>query len=266
VLKPEYFELPSDGVVLFHAARSYCAQQVRLALEEKGVAWVSRPLSLRQAEHFAPAYARMNPHMVVPTLADRGRVVRDAARIIRFVDLRFDGPQLCPDDPDALDRMEHWIGIADRLPVKYLSAANLPEDLRGWQIKGWLYRLEVLLQLMDEHADDPDLTALYQRKHAEIEEWCRVEADKAHADAVMREVEQVLDRLQDALDDDCLAGPDYSLADLAWTPVFYRIIECGLDRFWSEGRRPRLAAYVARLMARPSTDAAITAFLDGRRQ
>ncbi len=83
MLKPEYFELPSDGVVLFHAARSYCAQQVRLALEEKGVAWVSRPLSLRQAEHFAPAYARMNPHMVVPTLADRGRVLRDAWRLSR---------------------------------------------------------------------------------------------------------------------------------------------------------------------------------------
>jgi glutathione S-transferase len=173
VLTRDYFDPPSDGVVLFHAARSYCAQQVRVALEEKGVAWRSRPLELGKADHFDPAYARMNPHMVVPTLADYGRIVRDAARIIRYIDLRFDGPQLCPDDPDARSRMDHWIDVADAVPVKYLSVTNLPDDLRTRQLKGWHDRLDALARLMNEHGDDPDLSALYRRKHDEIQEWCR---------------------------------------------------------------------------------------------
>ena len=260
------FELPGEGVVLFHAARSYCAQQVRLALEEKGVAWLSRPLDLGKAEHFAPAYVRMNPHMVVPTLADNGRIVCDATRIIRFIDLRFDGPQLCPDDPDACDRMEHWIAVAESVPLKYLSVANLPEPLRMRQLKGWQHRLDALTDLISEYGDDPDLTALYRRKRADIEGWGRAEADADHARAISRQLEQMLDRLDQTLDGAYLAGPDYSLADIAWTPVIHRLVECGLDRHWRDGRRPRLASYAGGLMARPSTDAAITAFLDGRRQ
>ncbi len=266
MMTSDYFDVPSDAVVLFHAARSYCAQQVRIALEEKQVDWISRPLNLGQAEHFAPAYARMNPHMVVPTLTDRGRIVRDATRIIRFADLRFDGPRLCPDDPDAIDHMERWIGVAEAVPVKYLSVANLPDDLRTRQLKGWRDRLDALARLMNEHGDDPDLSGLYRRKHDEIQEWCRIESDTVHAGEILRQLDAVFDQLDGALGAAYLAGPDYSLADIAWTAVIYRFTECGLDHHWHGGRRPRLAAYAARLMARPSTDAAITAFLDGRRQ
>ena len=266
MLTEDYFEVPDAGVVLFHSARSYCAQQVRLALVEKGIAWTSRPLDLAAAEQFAPAYVRINPDMVVPTLADRGRVVRNSARIIRFIDLRFDGAQLCPDDPAMIDRIDWLIDAADSVPVKAISATRLPKDLRARQVKSWYRRMNVLQGLMDEHVNDSNLSSIYRRKHTEIAGWCAAAEHDSNAEAAIRRTELTLDRLEDVLDGPYLAGAGYSLADVAWTPILGRLVECDLETLWIDGRRPRLADYVVRVMSRPSFDAAITAYLDGRRQ
>lgn len=266
MLTNDYFDIPAEGVVLFHSARSYCAQQVRLALAEKEVAWTSRPLDLTAAEQFAPAYVRINPHMVVPTLIDRGRVIRDSLRIIRFVDLRFDGPQLCPDDPALIERIDGLIAAAARVPVKLVSATRLPEGLRARQVKSWHSRMNVLSDLMDGHAHDPNLAGIYRRKYAEIAGWCAEAEDDGQAAVAVCETERVLDRLEAALDGPYLAGPACSLADIAWAPILNRLVECNLEGLWIDGRRPRLTDYVVRLMSRPSLDAAITAYLDGRRQ
>ena len=266
MLTNNYFEVPAEGVVLFHSARSYCAQQVRLALTEKEVAWTSRPLDLTTAEHFAPDYVRINPNMVVPTVIDRGRVVRDSLRIIRFIDLRFDGPQLCPDHLVRIKRIDDLIAAAASVPVKLISATRLPEDLRARQVKSWRSRMSALSDLMDDNADDPNLAAIYRRKYAEIAGWCAATSDAGQAAAAVSETECILDRLEEALDGPYLAGPAYSLADVAWTPIFNRLIECDLEGLWIDGRRPRLTDYIVRLMSRPSFDTAITAYLDGRRQ
>ena len=266
MLTIHYFDVPSEGVVLFHSARSYCAQQVRLALAEKHVNWTSRPLDLAAGEHFAPDYVRLNPHMVVPTLTDRGRVMRDSLRIIRYIDLRFEGPQLCPDDPVLIARIDDLMAAAASAPIKLISATRLPEDQRARQVKSWHLRMSRLLDLADKYADDPNLAAIYCRKHTEIAGWCVAAADRDQAAAALDAIERLLDRLEETFDGAYLAGSACSLADIAWAPIFNRLIECDLEGMWIDGRRPRLTDYLVRLMSRPSFDTAITAYLDGRRQ
>ena len=105
---------------------------------------------------------------------------------------------------------------------------------------------------MDEQADDPNLAAIYRRKYTEIAGWCAATSDAGQAAAIVSETEITLDRLEEVLDGPYLAGPAYSLADVAWTPIFDRLIECDLEGLWIDGRRPRLTDYMVRLMSRPS--------------
>lgn len=50
---------------LYHYHESLCSQAVRLALEEKGISWKSRPIILnelvREGDNFKPEYLRINP-------------------------------------------------------------------------------------------------------------------------------------------------------------------------------------------------------------
>jgi glutathione S-transferase len=267
MLPSSHFEPNDEQVLLFHTARSYCAQQVRLMLEEKRIAWHSRYLDLGSAEHFHPAYVRMNPRMVVPTLVDHGVVVRNAAWIIRYLDVKFpDGP-LIPLDPVHRRLMEHWVDRQDEYPVKYLSAGNLPEHLRSRQKAGWQARLDALRALMDQHRYDQQLCSLYARKFDEIMQWRAVAADKRQIAEITGRMDRMLDDLDVQLTSTAfLAGDNYSVADVAWTPVLYRIEECGFADDWIHRTRGNLSAYYNRLKQRPSFDSAIVAFLDGRRR
>lgn len=267
MLPDPHFETSDDGVLLFHTARSYCAQQVRLALEEKGIKWQSRYLELGEAEHFHPAYVRMNPRMVVPTLVDHGFVVRDAAQIIRYLDARYPEGPLTPFEPNRKRLMEHWIELQDQYPVKFLSIGNLPDQQRSRQKASWQARLDALKKLIEQHRFDEQLCSLYSRKFEEIEHWQLVEADKARLAEIRGRMNHLLGDLEVQLTETpFLAGADYSLAEIAWTPVLYRIEECGLADDWIHQKRPQLSDHYNRLKQRPSFDAAISAFLEGRRR
>lgn len=52
---------------LYHTVNSVCAQKVRIQLEEKGLPWTGRLMTLR-GDQFDPAYLKLNPNGVVPTL------------------------------------------------------------------------------------------------------------------------------------------------------------------------------------------------------
>ena len=53
---------------LYHSINSVCAQKVRLALAEKQVEYREHLMTLR-GDQFDPAYMKLNPNAVVPTLA-----------------------------------------------------------------------------------------------------------------------------------------------------------------------------------------------------
>ena len=55
-------------LVLHHAWRSSASRRVRLCLEEKGLAYESRPVDLAKMEHHTAQYLSINPNGVIPTL------------------------------------------------------------------------------------------------------------------------------------------------------------------------------------------------------
>jgi len=63
--------------------------KVRLALEEKGLAWSGRVIDIvKKQEQLEPWYLKLNPKGVIPTLEYRNgttKALTDSARIIRFI-------------------------------------------------------------------------------------------------------------------------------------------------------------------------------------
>jgi glutathione S-transferase len=65
---------------LYNNTNSVCAQKVRLALTEKGLQAREHMLEL-QGDQFDPAYLKLNPNGVVPTLVHDGQPITESAVI-----------------------------------------------------------------------------------------------------------------------------------------------------------------------------------------
>src|SRR5258708_7440782 len=80
-------------VRLYHGRTSVCSVKTRLALAEKGVDWESQLLTLR-GDQFDPAYLKLNPNAVVPTIVHDGTVIIESTVIMHYVNDAFPGPPL----------------------------------------------------------------------------------------------------------------------------------------------------------------------------
>lgn len=238
-----------ETVTLFHIQPSLCSQKVRLALAEKGVRYRARTVDIGpRMENYEPWYVRLNPHAVVPTLQHGERVVFDSARILRYIDEAFPGPALTPSEPALRERMEDRVQRADRLRLRELSYGTMGGPLGFVARRGERSRIQRLLQ---KKAEAPELAAAYDAKIEDVRRWFAIARDPVRVQEVKAEVLAVLDGIErDLLAQPFLAGPAYSLADVIWTVVLARLRMLGLGR--EVDRRPGLAAYYARMRARPS--------------
>jgi len=86
--------------MLYHHPLSVCSMKVRLALEEKGLAWSGRVIDImRKQEQLEPWYVKLNSKGVIPTLEFRNgttKVLTDSAKISRFIASLSEGNALLP--------------------------------------------------------------------------------------------------------------------------------------------------------------------------
>src|SRR5258708_11531781 len=85
---------------LYPTGNSVCAQKVRILLEEKGLPWTSRLMTLR-GDQFDPAYLKLNPNAVVPTLVHDEFPVIESSVILYYLEECFPEPSLMPAAPKA---------------------------------------------------------------------------------------------------------------------------------------------------------------------
>ena len=81
---------------LYHNGASTCSQKVRMILAEKGLDYTSHPVDLIAGEQHAPAYIKLNPNHVVPTLVDDGAVLIESTLINEYLDEAFPEPPMRP--------------------------------------------------------------------------------------------------------------------------------------------------------------------------
>ena len=100
-------------VTLHGPAYSTYVRTVRLALEEKGVAYDLADVDMLGGAHTAPGHVARQPFAKVPAFEHDGFALYETFAIVRYVDDAFPGPALQPSDPRARARMTQICAVLD---------------------------------------------------------------------------------------------------------------------------------------------------------
>ncbi|ALU88142.1 maleylacetoacetate isomerase [Herbaspirillum rubrisubalbicans] len=85
---------------LYSYFRSSASYRVRIALNLKGVAYETAAVHLlnQGGEQLLPAFTQVNPHALVPVLADQGRLLTQSMAMLEYLEERYPTPALLPGD------------------------------------------------------------------------------------------------------------------------------------------------------------------------
>jgi glutathione S-transferase len=235
-------------LTLYHGRTSVCSVKARLALVEKGVGFESRLLTLR-GDQFDPAYMKLNPNAVVPTLVHDDKVIIESTVIMHYVDECFPGASLMPADAFARTKVRMTAKLMDEYVHQACTTLTFATANRA-----------PLMRLTPEELE-AQLAKSPSKKRAEIKrQVVNMGLDAPVVVDALEQHEKLLNNIEVAMGDGpYLAGPDWSLADAAATPYVWRLDKLKLARMWD--RRPAIAGWYERIRARPSFKAAVDDWL-----
>ena len=236
-------------ITLYHHNISVCAQKVRIALDEKGLAYEGREVDLMKQEHLSPEFLKINPKGLVPVLVHAGVPISESTIILEYLEDAFPEKSLRPQSSLARARMRAWTRVPDDGihvacgSITYASAFA-PQLRENHSREEWEERLRKL----------PD-SARAARQRQILEQGFNAPFVR---DAVLLH-EKVIKDMEAALSKGpWLAGDEFSLADIAIIPYITRLDRLGLEGMWAD--RPHVTQWFAAMQARPSFNTAITAF------
>jgi glutathione S-transferase len=228
------------AIALYHNDMSTCAQKVRITLFEKNIPWTSHHLNLRKGDQFDPAYMKLNPNGVVPTIVDDGHVVIESNSIIEYLDEKFPVPSLRPADEATREIMRGWFKALD----------TQVHGMTGVLSIGIAFRHEYIAEGPEGIAKAVD-TAPDENKRKVKRALLEQGIDAPFFAGAVGVVDQFLGRMEAGLSQTgWLAGDAFSLADIALMPYLARFNFLGLEALWTD--RPALSDWFARVQARPS--------------
>lgn len=233
---------------LYHAPSSYFSMIARLAIAEAGIGY--RPIFIDihyRSSQQSPAYARLNPHMTVPTLAFSGSVICQSREILEL-SAREANQKLN-------DEVISWIDLHYKFPVEELTFGRLlaHNPLARALIPARL--ASARRRLLRQASLCPDLAAAYEARAAVFAEREQTfDPNSAVRLAAMRRREAInlLDRLEKQIRDGraVIVPPSYSAADVVWTVFLARMQFVGLGN--EILTRPNICRYWAAMVERRS--------------
>lgn len=237
-------------IELYHHGSSVCAAKVRFTLMEKGIPWESRYIDILKGEQFDPSYLKLNPMAVVPTLVRDGEVLVESTVICEYLDDAFPEHPLKPQDAMERARMRLWTKTVDEHihpACKYITYAachrhiikRMPPEKFEQYMKGPQSGAETRV------AGDPHWV---ESKRAIVQSGISAPG----VPAKFRMYDSYLHKMEEALGRHAwLAGPHFTLADIALTPYLNRLDMLGMSGMW-RGSRPRVSDWFERIKARPT--------------
>jgi glutathione S-transferase len=233
-----------DVLELYHNINSVCAQKVRIALAEKGQEAEEHLLTLR-GDQFDPAYRRLNPNAVVPTLVHDGAPIVESSLILYYIDEAFPEPPLMPGEPLQRFRVRMFNKLIDEYVHNSCTILTFATALRPAFLKmapeAW--RAEISQTPIKRRA---------QYKGSVIEHGL----DSEFVAEALAHHQKLLSAMAEALKErPYLAGASFSNADCAVIPYILRLELLKLDRLCDP--HPAVGEWWARMRTRPSVKAAI---------
>lgn len=236
-------------LVLYHHNISVCAQKIRVALDEKGIAWDGREVDLMKQEHLSPEFLKINPRGLVPVLVHDGVPIAESTVILEYIEDVFPDRPLRPQEALARAKMRTWTKVPDE--GLHIACASVT------YASAFVHQLR---QNHDPHEWEERLKKLPDRARAARQRQIIEQEFEAPfvKDAVLLH-KKVITEMEKALSQSAwLAGDTFSLADIAIIPYITRLDRLGLDGMWADS--PAVARWFAAMQARPSFETAITAF------
>ncbi len=224
------------ALTLYHNDMSVCAQKVRFALAEKGLAYEAHHLNLRAGDQKAPEYLKLNPNGYVPTLVHDGFVVCESTVICEYLDDAFPAPALKPADAQGRARMRGF--------VKFIDAAIFPAT--G----------VVSMSIAFHHQYSPDVFATMEAaRPGWIANFRNLQkgVENPAFPAAIRRLDKMLADMEAGLEargGPWLVGDMFTLADTGNAPYVTRLDHLNFLAPMV-ARRPRTAAWYERIKARP---------------
>ncbi|WP_276718655.1 glutathione S-transferase family protein [Pseudooceanicola nitratireducens] len=208
---------------LFYYKSSTCSQKVQLALFEKGLDFTAHHIDLAKGEHLTPAYLKMNPNGVVPTLRHDGQVITDSSVIMEYLDEAFPEPALSGRAPLERARIREWLRFIEEVPTVAVRIPSFKQVL--------LDRTAHLTA--EQRRAQADRRPLRQQFYRSMEEGI---SDDRQAEALQR-LSMTIARMDGALTQyPWLCGSHITIADLALIPTFDRLENLGHAKLWQELR------------------------------
>ncbi len=235
-------------IELYHFWSSVCSVRCRMALEEKGVPWVSRYIDLFKFDQLKPEYLAINPDGVVPTLVHDGAPVRESTIINEYIDAAFPGPALIPKAPLKQARMREFIrgceddfdAIVKLTMVKYLCRSCATGGAK-------------------KNSSNKRRAGRCATIRTFIPAACAEKSRRPNSPKPARPSSGCSIRLEKILDPGpWIVGDEFSLADIAIAPYMFRLSALGNDQFWSKDRRSRVHGWYGRVSARPAFQTAVS--------
>lgn len=228
-------------MILHHAWQSSASRRVRLCLEEKGAHYDGHVVDLAKLEQHSPAYLKINPNGVIPTLIHDGRPLHESGTICEYLDEIIPDPPLRPGDAYERAKMRNWIRHIDGL------IGNLV-------IFNWRHQLQ---QVAQKWSDEELAEIIAKIPNPERKEaWMRVARrpyTEGERDEARRKLVGLLDRMEAAMDPHgWLVGDAYSIADIAAVPFVKRIDEEIAPDEVTEAKHPRVSNWWTAIQARPA--------------
>jgi glutathione S-transferase len=224
---------------LFHSVNSVCAQKVRVALNEKQLPYVDHTMTLR-GDQFEPAYLKLNPNGVVPTLIHDGEPVVESSVILYYLDEAFPAHSLMPASPHARARTRMFNKLIDEYVHNACMIVTFATAFRP-----------ALLRVARDERNAQFAKSPIKRRSEIKRDVVDHGLDSAYVAEALAHHNKLLVWIDDAAKDGpFLAGDRFSIADAAVIPYVLRLELVRLTHMWD--RLPNVASWWARVRERPS--------------
>jgi glutathione S-transferase len=185
--------------------------RVAFALLEAGATFQSRLLDTQKGENRTPEYLAVNPMGKIPSLVDGNLKLWESNAI-------------------------NWY-VAEKVP----KARLLPTSIDGRaSVQRWLF-------FQSAHVS-PACITVFRATNARIKAFWNPNVDPSAAEVARKELGRYLPVLEAALPNRSWLAGDFSLADIAYAPHLFLLVEGGFDL----SGHPRVREWLDRLWARPA--------------
>ncbi|XP_050351448.1 ganglioside-induced differentiation-associated protein 1 [Nymphalis io] len=259
------------NIFLYCNYYSFYSQKVLMALYEKNIDFEPLVIDITKGEQYSPWFLEINPRGEIPVLKVNKSVIPDSTRILDYLELYLDHdmPPLIEVSQDSkiLATITKFRDLIEALPAGLITVGSffhphlcgspkLPFILPVREVlkNGDLSSSKNLRKLAEENPVAKGVllykAEIQDRKHeiiANEEEYLKV---LNIVDEVLAQVEI---QLKTQSEDNWLCCEKFSIADINLTVLLQRLWELGLEeRFWTNGKRPNIENYFARVKLRES--------------